>query len=266
MEPGILLLQLAEAGVDVLGGAGGGVGALFFKAQGDALLPVQAGIGFVPVVRQGHNGHILQPDGVHAVHAGVEEQQIFQHFQVGDFLAHGYHVADTVLGDVARGHVEALGFENTGDHIHGEDVVQIGLGQGILTAGFNGIQAAVHLGQGGIHLGGVGGQVRHGTAHLQQAGGLLLAENPGGILQLQHTAVQLGNHILLQVGDSLIHLGDVLLQLRDLAAQQADLHTQVRQLLLGGLNGGFDVCNVVFQLCNPGIQRFYFSFFHALLQ
>ena len=59
LQPGILRLQLPEALGNVVGGLGGGVGALLFKAQHDAVLAVELGVGLVAVVGYDHNGHIL---------------------------------------------------------------------------------------------------------------------------------------------------------------------------------------------------------------
>ena len=254
LQSGVLRLQLAEAGVDVLRCTGGGIGALLFKAEDDALIAVEAGVGFVPVVGEEHLCHILQADWLHSLNVQVKEQQVLQGVQIGNLLTHGHHVADAVLRHIARRHIEALGAENVRDGVHGQNMIQVCFAEGILAAGFQRIHAAVHLCQRGIQSGGVGSQVGHGTADFQHPGGLLLAENPHGIFELEHTAVQLGNHIQLQIVDGVIQLCQLAFQLLNLAVQQIQLNAHVGKLLAKVIHSGVDLRNLRFQVGNASVN------------
>ena len=141
----VFLFQRPEARFNVVGSLGGGVGALLFKAQHDAVLAVELGVGRVPVVGEHDHRHILQPHGVDAVNARVEQDKIFQRLLIRDLVAHGDHVFDPVLLRVSRRHGKILGGEDLRYHFHGDDVVQVGLVQRVLPAAFHGVQTAFDL-------------------------------------------------------------------------------------------------------------------------
>ena len=141
----VFLFQSPEARFNVVGGLGGCVGALLFKAQHDAVLAVELGVGFVPVVGEHDHRHVLQPHGVDAVNARVEQEKIFQRLLVGNLVAHGDHVFDPVLLRVSRGHGEILGGEDLRYHFHGDDIIQVGLVQRVLPIAFHGVQTAFDL-------------------------------------------------------------------------------------------------------------------------
>ena len=197
MQPGVLLLQLPEPGLDVVGGFGCSVGALLLEREHHAVLAVELGIGFVSVVRDHHRGHVLEVDGVNSLHVQIKQQQVLQGFQIGNLVTDGDHVVDPFLLHIAGRHGKVLGGENLGHHVHGDDFVQVGLTQGILPAVLDGVHAAFNLLQRHVQRSGTGSQFAGSGADFQHAFGFGSFQGLGSFLQL-HLAALHSLKVLLQ--------------------------------------------------------------------
>ena len=241
--------------------------------QCDTILAVQLGIGIGPVVGEHDCRHIGQINGIYPLHPHIKEQKLLHLGKFRDFFTHGNHIADAVLFHITRRHGKILGSQDIGNHIHGQDLVQVRPLQGLLTGILHLLQTPFQLGQCTGQRSGIGIDLGSGIAQFQQALGFLPAQKLGCIFHLQHTAVHFLQSVL-QGFDALIDLDDAILHLVDLVihglgihafatelfGQFADLSLDLFQCGLLFLNGSTDAFQIqtlssqfCLQLCPGGL-------------
>ena len=147
----IFLRQLLKAPGNVLRYLRRGVGRLLVEGQGDAVFSVELGVNLPGIVRDKHLCHILQPDGLHALHAQIKQDQPLQLLPGGNIVPHGNHVLHAVpVLNIARRHGKVLRRQQRPHGAQLQHIFEIRLLQGRGPALLQGSKARLQLGQGSI--------------------------------------------------------------------------------------------------------------------
>ena len=119
--------QPGECIGDLLTDLGGGGGGLLGEGQRHGGIAVDDGEHLVAVVGSLHAGHVHQAHLVHGVQTHLEQHQILQLVDAPELVAHTHQILIVALVHVARGHGDVLRAQNLGDHLHGDDAVDVGV-------------------------------------------------------------------------------------------------------------------------------------------